>query len=101
MAMLAAVQDSGSISAAARTLGLSYRHVWGELKRWEAELGQPLLLWVKGQPAVLAPVGERLLAMEREVVARLAPQIEVLRRELAQAVAAALDGAPAGKRRER
>lgn len=99
MAMLAAVQDSGSISAAARTLGLSYRHVWGELKRWEAELGQPLLLWVKGQPAVLAPVGERLLAMEREVVERLAPQIEALRRELEQAVAAALDGAPAGKRR--
>ena len=43
--------DSGSISAAARELSLSYRHVWGELKRWEGELGQPLLLWAKGQPA--------------------------------------------------
>ena len=37
--LLQAVSDQGSISAAARQLGLSYRHVWGELKRWDAALG--------------------------------------------------------------
>ena len=42
--LLQAVSAQGSISAAARVLGLSYRHVWGELKRWEGELGQPLIL---------------------------------------------------------
>ena len=31
--MLQAVASQGSISAAARALGLSYRHVWGELQR--------------------------------------------------------------------
>ena len=41
--LLQAVSGQGSISAAARALGLSYRHVWGELKRWEDELGQALV----------------------------------------------------------
>jgi putative molybdopterin biosynthesis protein len=91
LAFLAAVRSTGSISGAARELELSYRHVWGELKRWEAELGQPLILWVKGQPAVLAPFGEKLLWAERRALARLAPQIEALRSELERAFAVAFD----------
>ena len=90
LAMLAAVQAEGSISGAARRLDLSYRHVWGELKRWESELGQPLVCWVKGQAALLAPAGERLLAAERGVQQRLGAQIEALRQELEQAFARAL-----------
>ena len=54
LALLAAVHDCGSINGAARRLGLSYRHVWGELKRWEQELGQTLVVWNKGRPAVLS-----------------------------------------------
>ena len=65
MALLAVVNETGSISGAARRLELSYRHVWGELKRWETELGHTLVTWVKGQPAVLAPFGEKLLRAER------------------------------------
>ena len=38
--MLQAVADQGSISGAARVLGLSYRHVWGALKKWETQLGR-------------------------------------------------------------
>lgn len=91
MALLGAVHDTGSISGAARQLELSYRHVWGELKRWEEELGQTLVLWVKGQPALLSPFGEKLLWAERRAQARLAPQIEALRSELEQAFAIAFD----------
>ena len=91
LALLAAVHDSGSITRAARTLDLSYRHVWGELKRWEGELGQTLVDWVKGQPAHLSPFGEKLLWAERRAQARLAPQIEALRSELEQAFAIAFD----------
>jgi putative molybdopterin biosynthesis protein len=91
MALLTAVHHTGSISAAARQLGFSYRHVWGELKRWELELGQTLVLWVKGQPAVLSPFGDKLLWAERRAQARLAPQIEALRSELEQAFAIAFD----------
>lgn len=91
MDLLQAVQASGSISAAARELGLSYRHVWGELKRWEAELAQPLIVWEKGQPARLTPFGGKLLWAERQAQARLAPQIEALQAELERAFAVAFD----------
>lgn len=91
LAMLAALHATGSISGAARQLELSYRHVWGELKRWEGELGHPLVLWAKGQRAALAPFGEKLLWSERRALARLAPQIEALRSELERAFALAFD----------
>ncbi len=91
MAILSAVHTSGSISGAARQLGLSYRHVWGELKRWETEFGQTLVLWVKGQPALLSPFGEKLVWAERRALARLAPQIEALRNELERAFLIAFD----------
>ncbi|MFZ2649304.1 MAG: substrate-binding domain-containing protein [Burkholderiaceae bacterium] len=91
VALLAAVHDTGSISGAARALGLSYRHAWGELKRWELELGESLITWVKGQAAQLTPFGAKLLWAERRAQARLAPQIEALRSELEQAFAIAFD----------
>ena len=91
MDLLNAVKDSGSISAAAKALGLSYRHVWGELKRWEAELGHPLIVWDKGQPARLSELGDKLLWAERQAQARLAPQIESLHADLERAFAVAFD----------
>ena len=93
MDLLHAVKDCGSITAAAKALGLSYRHVWGELKRWEAELGHPLIIWEKGQPACLSPFGEKLLWAERQAQARLAPQIESLHADLERAFAVAFDEA--------
>lgn len=89
--LLAAVRAKGSISAAAAMLGFSYRYVWGELKRWESELGRPLIVWSKGQPAQLTPLAERLLWAERMAQARLAPQLEALHAELERAFAVAFD----------
>jgi len=93
MDLLHAVQDSGSISAAARAVGFSYRHVWGELKRWESQLGQPLIIWEKGQAARLSEFGQKLLWAERQAQARLAPQIESLHADLERAFAVAFDEA--------
>lgn len=90
MDVLAALAHSGSISGAARALGLSYRHVWGQLKHWEAELGHGLVFWERGQAAHLTPFGERLLAAERLAQARMQPQLQALRAELARAYAGAL-----------
>ena len=89
--LLQAVAKHGSISAAARALDLSYRHVWGELKRWETELGNELLVWEKGQSARLSEFGTKLLWAERQAQARLAPQIEALRGDLERAFAVAFD----------
>jgi putative molybdopterin biosynthesis protein len=89
--LLQAVDAHGSISAAARALGLSYRHVWGELKRWEDELGSELILWEKGQSARLSDFGAKLMWAERQAQARLSPQIEALRADLERAFAVAFD----------
>lgn len=91
MDVLHAVRERGSISAAARQLGFSYRHVWGQLKQWEAELGQELIVWERGQAALLSPFGERLLMAERLAQARLGPQMESLRAELERAFALAFE----------
>ncbi len=97
MDVLRALRSGGSISGAARELDLSYRHVWGQLKDWEAELGQALVFWERGQAARLTPFGERLLTAERLAQARLAPRMEELRAELERAFAIALgEGGQAG-----
>ncbi len=89
--LLQAVSAQGSISAGARALNLSYRHVWGELKRWEKELGNELVVWEKGQSARLTEFAAKLMWAERQAQARLAPQIEALRAELERTFAQAFD----------
>ncbi len=89
--LLQAVSTQGSISGGARALGLSYRHVWGELKRWENELGNELVVWEKGQSARLTKFAAKLMWAERQAQARLAPQIEALRAELERTFAQAFD----------
>ena len=59
--LLSAVHECGSIQHAARSLGASYRHVWGALKQWEEALGEPLVTWAQGQPARLTPFADRLI----------------------------------------
>ena len=91
IALLQAVSEHGSISGAARSLSLSYRHVWGELKRWQDVLGQDLIVWEKGQSAQLTEFGTKLMWAERQTQARLAPQIEALRADLERTFAIAFD----------
>ena len=91
MDLLQAVAQQGSISAAARQLSLSYRHVWGELKRWEDVLGHELIVWEKGQSAKLTEFGDKLMWAERQTQARLAPQLEALRADLERTFAVAFD----------
>lgn len=89
--MLDAVERRGSISAAARSLGLSYRYIWGELKRWEEDFGRLLIVWEKGQKARLTEFGAKLLWAERQAQSRLAPQISALRADLENAFGLAFD----------
>ncbi len=91
--LLGAVSQTGSISAAARRVGLSYRHVWGELKRWEQVLGHDIVHWEKGKAARLTEFANKLLWAEAQAQARLAPQIEALRSELERTFAVAFDDA--------
>jgi putative molybdopterin biosynthesis protein len=89
--LLRAIYEQGSIRGAATYLGLSYRHVWGELKRWEATLGHTLILWNKGQSARLSDMGFKLMWAERHAQAQLAPQIQALRADIERSFATALN----------
>lgn len=42
--ILSAIEEHGSILAAAKVLGMSYRAMWGKIKATEERLGQPLLV---------------------------------------------------------
>lgn len=91
--LLRTLRESGSISAAARALGSSYRHTWGALKHWEQVLGAELVVWTQGQPARLTPLAERLLWAETRARTRLTPHIEALRSELERTLTLAFDSA--------
>lgn len=63
--ILTAVEQHGSILAAAKELGMSYRAVWGKIKATEDRLGQPLLTrrvgGAKGGGSDLTPLGKNLV----------------------------------------
>ena len=46
--LLRLIAELGSINAAARTMGLSFRRAWSSLRAMEEKLGFPLLLREKG-----------------------------------------------------
>jgi putative molybdopterin biosynthesis protein len=93
--VLYAVHSSGSIAAAAREAGMSYRHVWGLMGTWERRLGKPLVTLKRGRGAQLTEFGRRLLWAQELVQARLAPDFDSLRHEIEGALAHGADeGAP-------
>ncbi|MGD9952129.1 MAG: substrate-binding domain-containing protein [Burkholderiales bacterium] len=89
--VLYAVHESGSIAAAARETGMSYRHVWGLTGTWERRLGRPLVTLKKGRGAKLTEFGRKLLWAQELVQARLAPDFDSLRHEIEAALAHGAD----------
>lgn len=80
--VLRAIHNTGSVQHSAREIGLSYRHVWGMLVKWQELLNEPLVAMERGRGTRLTPFGEKLLWAEQRVNARLAPQFESLAAEL-------------------
>ncbi len=68
-ALLAAIADTGSISAAGRHLGMSYKRAWSLVEATNAAFREPLVRAAKGGPggggASLTAVGETVLAAWR------------------------------------
>src|SRR5882672_4205355 len=79
--LLVAIRQSGSLAAAAREVGYSYRHVWNLLGDWNHRMGQPLVELERGRGARLTPLAVKLLELERRARARLAPHFAELARE--------------------
>lgn len=90
---LADIQVHGSLSAACKAQGASYRHAWKLLREAEAALGAPLVDMARGKGAVLTPLGETLVWSQRRCEARLRPQLDSLAHELQTALHRLLDQA--------
>lgn len=74
---LEAVREHGSLTAAARSLKVSYKHLWTTLQRLEAATGRPLVRRTRGGrggggEASLTPEAIRLLEEYRRVSGGLA-----------------------------
>jgi len=80
--LLQEIEATGSLLAAARNLGISYRYAWGLVRAWTARLGQPVAEMQRGRGARLSALGEKLLWEQRRVNARLTPELESLASEL-------------------
>ena len=80
--VLYAIHATGSLAGAARTVRLSYRHVWGQMGKWERMFGKPLVKLNRGRGAELTEFGQKLLWAEQLVQARLAPELESVGHEI-------------------
>jgi molybdate transport system regulatory protein len=69
IALLEAIRSTGSISAAARALGMSYRRAWLLVEEINQALREPAVTaesgGVRGGGAVVTPVGERIVDLYR------------------------------------
>ncbi|MGN6581746.1 MAG: substrate-binding domain-containing protein [Bordetella sp.] len=82
LSLLSAIDTTGHIAGACRACGLSYRHAWGVLRRFETIFGTPLLITRRRQGTQLSEFAQRLLWANRRIEARLAPTLESMASEL-------------------
>jgi molybdate transport repressor ModE-like protein len=87
MALLTGIAQTGSIAAAARASGMSYRHAWGRIERWQTRLGQVLVDAGRGSGSRLTPFATRLLALDARIRKRLAPHLAAASTEMAALLA--------------
>lgn len=82
LALLRAIQETGSISQATRAVGLSYRYAWGLLREAERIFGSSLMRTDRGRGTRLLPLAEKLIWADRRIAARLSPTLDSLASEL-------------------
>ena len=63
-ALLAELRTRGSLAAAARSVGCSYRSAWDSLRAAQVEYGEPLVHLARGRGARLSEFGEQLIAAQ-------------------------------------
>lgn len=85
LALLAGVAETGSISGAARHVGMTYKAAWDAIEAMNNLAGQPLVQSQHGGRhgggAYLTPLGERILATQRRLESALAAVLEQFRGE--------------------
>lgn len=80
--LLAAVHETGSLAQAARSVGQSYRHCWGQVKQAETLFGGTLIVSGRGRGSSLTELAHKLIWADRRIAARLSPLLQSLAAEL-------------------
>lgn len=93
--LLVQVHEQGSLLAAARALGLSYRHAWDLVRQGEAQFNAPLLRMERGKGSQLTDLGGKIVWADHRILARLKPALDSLASELAAEIGRAVSDAPA------
>jgi molybdate transport repressor ModE-like protein len=89
-ALLVGIQQTGTLAAACRSAGLTYRYAWGLLRDGERAFGHSLVASQRGRGAKLTPLGERLAWADQRIAARLAPLLDSLASEVESEIERAL-----------
>ena len=89
-ALLVGIQQTGTLAAACRTAGLTYRYAWGLLREGERAFGHPLVASQRGRGAKLTALGERLAWADQRIAARLTPLLDSLASEVESEIERAL-----------
>lgn len=96
--LLVKVQELGSLAAACKSTGISYRYAWELLREGEAVFGQSLVAMERGKGSTLTVLGEKLVWADRRIVARLSPVLDSLASELGAEIEKICAPAPASLR---
>jgi molybdate transport repressor ModE-like protein len=92
LALLTAVEHTGSIAQGAQSLGMSYRSAWGMLREVEQSFGGPLIVSGRGRGTTLTPLAKKLIWADRLIAARLSPTLESLASELETELGTLVEG---------
>jgi len=76
--LLRYLQTDHKLTKAAEHANISYRHAWNILKKWNQQLGKPLVTQSKGQGTRLTELGEKFVWAEGLIDAHLTPNISTL-----------------------
>ena len=82
--ILEAVQHQGTLRNSAISVGISYRHAWGLIKKWEQEFRSPLMILERGRGhgARLTELGEKLVWAEQYLHEQMQINLDPLKVEL-------------------
>ncbi|MGZ5035752.1 MAG: substrate-binding domain-containing protein [Usitatibacter sp.] len=94
VAILEGLDATSKLTHAAERAGLSYRHAWNLVAKWEKFFGAPLVEKLKGRGTRLTALGKRLLWSAQRAQARLAPELDNLAAEFARSLNDSLTETP-------
>jgi molybdate transport repressor ModE-like protein len=80
--LLVKVHELGSLAAACKATGISYRYAWELLHQGESLFGEPLIVMQRGKGSTLTLLGEKLVWADKRIAARLSPVLVSLASEL-------------------